>query len=264
VRDDPALVDAVAREAAADLVVHAAAGHRAQRVQGHPVLAAAQEELDERRRRELRRAAEAAVLGVVGAAQVNDGGVEPGGVESARRRDEVRGAGEPRHDPLRVLGDLGPLLAPGLLDPREDLRPARHPAARAGRVVGAREERHAVRVGERVERPAAVAGHGLDGLHVDRVDVRALLAIDLDAHEVAVHGLRDRRVLEGLALHHVAPVAGRVADRDEHRLVLRAGAREGLFSPRVPVDRVLRVLEEIRGGFLREAVGHAGSLGCCP
>ena len=61
-------------------------------------------------------------------------------------------------------------------------------------------------------------------VHVDRVDVRALLAVDLDADEALVHQRRDLRVLEGLALHHVAPVAGRVADRDEQRAVLLARA----------------------------------------
>ena len=52
----------------------------------------------------------------------------------------------------------------------------------------------------------------------------------------------------------MAPVAGGVADREQHRPVLGAGARERLLAPGVPVDRVLRVLEEVRAGLLREAV----------
>ena len=57
--------------------------------------------------------------------------------------------------------------------------------------------------------------------HVDLVEVGPLFAVDLDVDEVLVHeraaiaGIRER-----LALHHVAPVAGRVADREEDRLVL--------------------------------------------
>ncbi len=58
------------------------------------------------------------------------------------------------------------------------------------------------------------------GLHAHRVDVRTLLAVDLDAHEPLVHQRRDLWVLERLVRHHVAPVAGRVADRDEQRTVL--------------------------------------------
>ena len=55
----------------------------------------------------------------------------------------------------------------------------------------------------------------------------------LIAHELLVHQRRDLGILEGLALHHVAPVAGRVADRDEQRPVLVA--RPGRAPPR-PTD----------------------------
>jgi hypothetical protein len=55
VRHRPGRIDAVPREATADLVVDAAAGHRAQGVQGHILLVPAEQELDDRRLRELRR-----------------------------------------------------------------------------------------------------------------------------------------------------------------------------------------------------------------
>ena len=57
-----------------------------------------------------------------------------------------------------------------------------------------------------------------------RVEVGPLLAVHLDADEVLVHQRRGRLVLERLALHHVAPVAGRVADAEQDRLLLRARA----------------------------------------
>ena len=98
------------------------------------------------------------------------------------------------------------------------------------REVGAAVERHAVRREEHGHRPAAAAGHGLHGLHVDLVDVGPLLAVDLDVDEEAVHERGDLVVLERLALHDVAPVAGRVADREQHRLVLAAG-RSKASSP---------------------------------
>src|SRR6202035_4228610 len=90
--------------------------------------------------------------------------------------------------------------------------------------------------------------------------VRALLAIDLHAYEVLVHQLGRARILEGLPLHHVAPVAGRVADRDQQRLVLLARASERNGSPRQPVHRVLGVLAEVGGGLGGESVRHQGSL----
>ena len=49
-----------------------------------------------------------------------------------------------------------------------------------------------------------------------------------------------------LALHHVAPVAGGIADRKEDRLRLGARALSSLVAPGVPVHRVVRVLQEVR------------------
>ena len=64
----------------------------------------------------------------------------------------------------------------------------------------------------------------------------------------------DRVVLERLVLHHVAPVARRVADREKDRLVLGAGLRERFVAPRKPVDRIVRVLQQIRAALARETV----------
>jgi len=65
-----------------------------------------------------------------------------------------------------------------------------------------------------------VARERLHGLHVDLIDVRALLAVDLHVHEMLVHHRGDLGILERLVLHHVTPVARGVADREEQRLVL--------------------------------------------
>lgn len=48
--------------------------------------------------------------------------------------------------------------------------------------------------------------------HVDFVNIWPLLTIHFDAHKVLAHNLPDFLVLEGLLLHHMAPVAGRVAN----------------------------------------------------
>jgi hypothetical protein len=45
-------------------------------------------------------------------------------------------------------------------------------------------------------RPAALAGHRLGGSHVDRVHIRALLAVHLDRYEILVHQRGRRAVLE--------------------------------------------------------------------
>src|SRR5262249_33535561 len=76
--------------------------------------------------------------------------------------------------------------------------------------------------------------------------------------------LGGRGVFERLALHDVAPVARAVADREQDRPVLGTGARERLLSPRVPVDGVLRVLEEVGARLLREPVHLEYAPGRCP
>jgi hypothetical protein len=123
-----------------------------------------------------------------------------------------------------------------------------------GRVVRAAEERLGRRREEHRHRPATLAVERNHGVHVDGVDIRPLFPVDLDAHEELVHDLRGCGVLEGLALHHVTPVARAVADREQHRLVLVTRSGERLLTPRVPVDRVRRVLQEVRARLLREAV----------
>ena len=132
---------------------------------------------------------------------------------------------------------------------------------RLGREVGPAVERLAVGRQEDAHRPAALAGHRLDRGHVDLVEVGPLLAVDLDRDEVPVQVGGRGRVLEALALHDVAPVAGGVADREEDRPVLGLRPGERLRSPRVPVDRVVGVLEEVRAGLAGESVGHGRMVG---
>jgi hypothetical protein len=156
---------------------------------------------------------------------------------------------------LAGLGiDVGPTGAPQLVDPPAQLREGDHAAATRAREVRPPEERPAVRGEEHGHRPAALPGQRLDGLHVDLVDVGPLLAVDLDVDEELVHQRRDLGVLERLVRHDMAPVAGRIAHRQQHRLVVAAGGGEGIVAPRVPVDRVVGVLAEVRAGLVGQAV----------
>jgi len=102
--------------------------------------------------------------------------------------------------------------------------------------------------------------------HIDLIDVGALLAIHLDVDEQVVHHRGDAVVLEALVGHDMAPVAGRVADREQDRLAGALGLGEGFRPPWPPVDRIVLMLEQIRAGFAREAIwvqrggGHGGFL----
>src|SRR5581483_1323383 len=177
-------------------------------------------------------------------------------VERLAGRRELCAAPQCLDDHVRLLSDV---VSPFLVDVRdrdEDLAKGREPVPRLGRVVRAAEERRAVRGEEDGHRPAALTGEGDDRVHVQRIDVRTFLAVDLDADEQVVHKPGRFVVLERLVLHHVAPVACGVADGEEHRLVLFARARERLVAPWVPVDRVVGGLQEVRPRLAGEAIHH--------
>ena len=143
------------------------------------------------------------------------------------------GLGEPRERLLQRRGvarHLVALVAPDPADGLQDLRQAGPAVARLRREVGAAPERLAVGRQEHGQRPAAVLAEQRQRMLVDLVEVRPLLAIDLDVDELRVHQLRDRRVLEALVGHDVAPVAGGVADREQDRLVLSRAAASAFSS----------------------------------
>jgi len=84
---------------------------------------------------------------------------------------------------------------------------------------------------------------------VDLVEGRVLLAVDLDGDEMGVEDRRHRLVVEALLLHHMAPVAGGVADREEDRAVEGCRLGQRIRPPGAPVDRVVGVLDQVGRGL---------------
>jgi hypothetical protein len=149
------------------------------------------------------------------------------------------------------------MIAVEVRDPRQHVGEGRQAVARFPGEVGAAEERPLAVVGEEHgERPAAAAlGEHLVRDLIDAVDVGALLAIDLDVHEALVEQPRGGLVLETFVGRDVAPMAGGVTDAEMNGLALAAGTFERLASPRVPLDRIVRVLPKVRTGFGHQMVG---------
>ncbi len=104
-------------------------------------------------------------------------------------------------------------------------------------------------------RPTAAAGQHLDCVHVYGVDIRPLFSVDLDGDVVFVQVPRNLLVVEGLLFHHVAPVAGGVADREQNRATELLGGLEGLVAPGVPVEWVMGMLAKIGARLQEEAIG---------
>ena len=186
--------------------------------------------------------------------------VERRGLGHPPRSRGVHRAADARDDLSRLLRDLVRLRVVELfhsLQQRQESRARAAIAVPSGKVRAA-EERLAGRRQPGGHRPAAPTGQHLHRAHVDRVEVGPLFPVDLDRDVVRVHVGRDLLVLERLLLHHVAPVTGGVADAEQHGAPQSLGVREGLLAPRIPVDRVVRVLEQVRAGLQDQPVGVLG------
>ena len=152
--------------------------------------------------------------------------------------------------------DFRVAVAVGLCDSFQQTGEAWHIVAVNGREVCAAIEWLAVWGEEHGHGPAAAAGQHLHRFHVDGVQIRPLLAVDFNVDEVIVHDLGNGVVLKGLALHHVTPVAGRIADAQQDGFVLAPRTVQRLRAPRIPVHGIVGVLQQIGAGLVNQAVGH--------
>lgn len=66
--------------------------------------------------------------------------------------------------------------------------------------------------------PAAAVRHQLGRCHINFVEVRPFFSVHLDVDKPQVHQLGNLQVREHPSLHHMAPVAGGVAYREEYWL----------------------------------------------
>ena len=112
------------------------------------------------------------------------------------------------------------------------------------------------------ERPPALPGHGDDGRHVKAVEVGAFFAVNLDVDESAVHQGSGFGVFEGFVGHDMTPVAGGITDAEKDGLIFTPGFFKRFVSPRIPVNRVGGMLEQIRRSGCGKMVGHAFIITC--
>ena len=171
-------------------------------------------------------------------------------------------AGDPAGLPPHFVAPVPPGVGHGLqhLVEARHARPAGAGQPLARRPVRPAEERFALGREEDRQRPAAVAGHGLHRFHVNLVQLGPLLAVDLDADELFVEQPGNLGVFEAFAGHHVAPMAGRVADRQKDRLLLGPSQRDRLLAPGLPVDRIVGVLEQVGTQFVAKLVRHGNDI----
>ena len=217
-RRQPAVVDRIARESTTQMVVVAALADIVQRHRHRiPVCLVAQPppsppELNQHGGLgEFRGAAHAAALHVDFADQTR------GDLVQHCRCDSAAGPGQGgvfqrTAQGLDIMEHAVMVLGPGRGHALQHLREAGSAEARLRRKIGAAPKRAAVGGQEHGERPAALFAHHGERSLVNRIQVRAFLAVHLDTDELRVHLRRDVRVFETFVGHHMAPVAGGIAD----------------------------------------------------
>ena len=157
----------------------------------------------------------------------------------------------------RLVTPLPPHLGHGGEHPSE---PRPSIAVVAGE-VGAAEVGPSIGGEKRGEGPAALATDGGNRGLVARVDLGPLVAIDLHRHVVAVDDLGHLRVLVGLAVHHMAPVAPDRADVKQDGLVLGLGAGKSSLTPGLPQHGLMARGTQVGRGRMLQLIGDAGRWG---
>ena len=255
-------------KATVQLITHATKRHALQRSMHHAgrshIAFARLQKAQQRRLRKLGRAAEAAMHAIMERHQCLRRGRLNRRIHRATRGCKFHlGLHQPR-DLGRLRQHLRALIAPRQRQSLQQLGKRDAPHARLGRKVGARKERlQRHRIQEHMQRPSAAwapLGDRREHLarrHPNSIKIRSRLAVHLHAHIVAPHHRRDARVLETLVLHHMAPVAGAVADAHQQRHIALARLGDGRLAPRPPRHRIARMLAQVGAGLATKAV-HTG------
>ncbi len=248
-------------EAACKLVVDAAASHFFEGSFGHGeemllfrLLVAFENEINGRRVREFRGAAEAAVFDVEKLGDGFDLRVNDAEIEIGARAGKDFGLRDGVGEGVGGAFKFGVLVAVRIGDGEKNAAESGAPHLVFGREIRSAEEGLAIREQKAGERPAALAGNGADGGLIAGVDVGALVAVDFHGDEVFVDDFGDFGVLVAFAVDDVAPVAPDRADIEEDGLVLGFGAGKGGVAPFVPVDGLVCGGTQIGAGGVFQAV----------
>ena len=258
----PAVIGAVAGKAAPQLVIYAALGHIAEGV-GDPIQQGVlpgtrvfmQKKIKHLHGREFRRPADPAKARLILFGQQAHALFQH--IVSGQSGREARGPGHafkgfvqtvdvPRQFILAVMVNIRHY--------RQQLFKSRTPVTILRREIGSAEVRLLLRRHKHRHRPAAAAGGHLHKGHIKLIQIGPFLPVHLDADEVGVHQGGDLFVLKGFVFHHMAPVAGGIADAQQDGLVLRPRPFQRLLAPGIPVHRVIGMLQQIGAGFVFQMI----------
>src|SRR5947207_4658318 len=141
----------------------------------------------------------------------------------------------------------------------QDTRKARHGLLSiltiVGGEIGAPVEWTAIGSKEDGHGPATLLCKILYCLHINVINVGSFFTIYFNGDKMLIHQASYVFVLEGFALHDMAPVAGRVANTEQDGFVLLLRLLQGFFAPWVPIYGVVGMLQEVWTCLVDEPVG---------
>src|SRR5262249_12515450 len=105
-----------------------------------------------------------------------------------------------------------------------------------GRKISPAVERLAFWRKERGEWPSPLPGNRTDRQLIAAVDVGTLIAVHLHRDKVLIDDASHFRIIVGLAIHDMTPMAPDGPDIQQHGLVLALGGSESLLTPLMPLN----------------------------
>ena len=243
VRDKPLAVGGIARKTAADLIEDTAARHGGQRGFHHIPFSVCHKKQQIMRRRKFRCRTKTAPFCIKTAAQGAIGAVQKSFVGMggffACLPQKIR-------DPFACLQQALPVIFPQPDHLLQQLQQSRLTVAAVLGKICAGKERFLLRCEQYGHRPAAGACHRLADSHIHCVNVGPLLPVHLDAYKMFVELCRHLLIFKGFVGHYMTPMASGVAYAEKNGFVLAFGPRKRLVAPRIPIHRIVLVLQQVR------------------
>src|SRR4051812_10644645 len=147
------------------------------------------------------------------------------------------------------------LLSKHIVNSMEQFSPAHAVEGPYWRIISAPVEWLTVRRQEHIQRPATATTDCLYCIHIYMIKIRPFFSVYLYIDEIFVHQGSRFFFFKTFTFHYMAPVAGRITNTHQYRLVLRFCFLQCLLTPGIPIYRVMRMLQQVRTSFINEAIG---------
>ena len=128
----------------------------------------------------------------------------------------------------------------------QNLRPRRSPISRLWRIISPRKKGSSIGQKETIEGPATITRNNLTSFHIYLIHIGALLSVHLNTDKMMIHNICNILIFKRFTLHHMAPMAGGIANTNQYRFVFSYRPFKGFGFPCIPIDGVVGMLQKVR------------------